>query len=351
MDRNSKIYIAGHNGTAGSAILNKLKDLGYSNLIYKTHKELDLVNQQAVFDFFEKEQPEYVFLCAAKLSPLGMNLKAEVMHDNLAIQNNIIHCSYLFKVKKLINFASSWMYPQDAVNPILENSVLTSELEYNAEPYAIAKIAGVRMCEAYNLQFNTNFISIALTNLYGQTGEFDLKKARVLPAMLRKMHLAKLLNKKDYNSILKDLNMNDINKAKQYLNENGIFDNYIELWGAGNTRREFLHSDDLADACIYIMNNVNFDDLYDNNEKNIKNTHVNIGTGKDLSIKDLAYMIKDIISYNGEIRFDITKPDSPMNRLLDCSKIHSLGWKHKIELEDGIKMMYDWYLSQENIRS
>lgn len=351
MDKNSKIYIAGHNGTAGSAILSKLKDLGYSNLIYKTHKELDLVNQQAVFDFFEKEQPEYVFLCAAKLSPLGMNLKAEVMHDNLAIQNNIIHCSYLFKVKKLIDFASSWMYPQDAVNPILENSVLTSELEYNAEPYAIAKIAGVRMCEAYNLQFNTNFISIALTNLYGQTGEFDLKKARVLPAMLRKMHLAKLLNKKDYNSILKDLNMNDINKAKQYLNENGIFDDYIELWGAGKTRREFLHSDDLADACIYIMNNVNFDDLYNNNEKNIKNTHVNIGTGKDLSIKELAYMIKDIISYDGEIRFDITKPDSPMNRLLDCSKIHSLGWKHKIELEDGIKMMYDWYLNQENIRS
>ncbi|MBF7068277.1 GDP-L-fucose synthase family protein [Campylobacter volucris] len=350
MDKNSKIYIAGHNGTAGSAILNKLKNLGYSNLIYKTHKELDLTNQQAVFNFFEKEQPEYVFLCAAKLSPLGMNLKAEVMHDNLAIQNNIIHCSYLFKVKKLINFASSWMYPQDAVNPILENSVLTSELEYNAEPYAIAKIAGIRMCEAYNLQFNTNFISIALTNLYGQTGEFDLKKARVLPAMLRKIHLAKLLNRKDYNSILKDLNIEDIDKAKQYLNENGIFDDYIELWGAGKTRREFLHSDDLADACIYIMNNVNFDDLYNNNEKNIKNTHVNIGTGKDLSIKDLAYMIKDIISYDGEIRFDITKPDSPMNRLLDCSKIHSLGWKHKIELEDGIRIMYDWYLSQENIR-
>ncbi|EAJ0326581.1 GDP-L-fucose synthase [Campylobacter lari] len=350
MDKNSKIYIAGHNGTAGNAILNKLKDLGYLNLVYKTHKELDLVNQRAVFDFFEKEQPEYVFLCAAKLSPLGMNLKAEVMHDNLAIQNNIIHCSYLFKVKKLINFASSWMYPQDAVNPILENSVLTSELEYNAEPYAIAKIAGIRMCEAYNLQFNTNFISIALTNLYGQTGEFDLKKARVLPAMLRKIHLAKLLNRKDYNGILKDLNIEDVDKAKQYLNENGIFDDYIELWGAGKTRREFLHSDDLADACIYIMNNVNFDDLYNNNEKNIKNTHVNIGTGKDLSIKDLAYMIKDIISYDGEIRFDITKPDSPMNRLLDCSKIHSLGWKHKIELEDGIKMMYNWYLSQENIR-
>ena len=346
MNKDSRIYIAGHNGTAGSAILNKLKLLGYSNLICKTHKELDLINQQQVFNFFEKEKPEYIFLCAAKLSPLGMNLKAEVLYDNLTIQNNIIHCSYIFNTKKIINFASSWMYPQDIANPISENSVLVSELEYNAEPYALAKIAGVRMCEAYNLQYNTNFISIALTNLYGKTNEFDLNKARVLPAMLRKIHLAKLFNEKKYNEILKDLQINNIKQAQDYLNQNGIFENYIELWGTGAIRREFLHSEDLADACIYIMNNINFVDLYDKNEKNIKNIHIYIGTGKDLSIKELAYIIKDIVSYDGEIKFDITKPDSPMNRFLDCSKIHSLGWKHKIELEDGIKMMYNWYLNK-----
>lgn len=350
MNKNSKIYIAGHKGTAGSAILEKLKILGYENLIYKTHQELDLTNQKVVTDFFEKEKPEYVFLTAAKLSPLGVNLKAEVLHDNLAIQNNIIHNSYLFKVKKLINFASSWMYPLEAINPIKEESVLKSDLEYSAEPYAIAKIAGIKMCEAYNLQYKTNFISIALTNLYGKTNEFDLNKARVLPAMLRKIHLAKLLNEKSYDQIKKDLNIDDLEKAIAYLNNNGIFENHIELWGAGKTRREFLHSEDLADACIFIMQNINFDDLCNKNEKNIRNTHLNIGTGSDLSIKDLSYIIKKIVDYHGEIKFDITKPDSPMNRLLDCSKIHSLGWRHKIELEEGIKMMYDWYLKQSNAR-
>ncbi|HED0806785.1 TPA: NAD-dependent epimerase/dehydratase family protein [Campylobacter jejuni] len=346
MNKDSKIYIVGHRGSAGSAIMEKLQKLGYNNLIYATREELNLLDFSVVKNFFDNNQPEYVFFAAAKMSALGVKAPADILYENLTIQNNIFFNSYSSNVKKLIFFGSSWMYPQHADNPIKEESLLTSELEYNAEPYALAKIAGVRMCEFYNLQYNTNFISVALTNLYGKTADYNLKTARVLPAMLRKFHLAKLLNEKRYDEILLDLNLQDQDEAISYLNTNGIHEEHIELWGTGKTRREFIHSDDLADVCIYIMNNINFSELSKNN---IKNTHVNVGTGSDLSIAELAYLIKQITQYQGEIKFDISKPDSSMNRLLDCSKIHSLGWKHKIELEEGIKMMYEDYL-QNNKR-
>lgn len=343
MQKDSKIYVAGHNGTAGSAILKRLKELGFTHIITKSRLELNLLEQKKVAEFFAKEKPEYVFFAAVKLGHLGVKAQADILYENLTMQNNVFHSAYLNNVKKLIFFGSSWMYPQKATNPIKEESLLCDELDYVAEPYAISKIAGLKMAEAYNLQYNTNFISVALTNLYGETKDFDFKTAKVLPAMLRKMHLAKLLYESKYEELMLDLGINDINEARQYLKNQGIDDKSVELWGSGKPRREFIHSQDLADACIYIMQNIDFKDLQGKNDKEIKNTHINIGTNKDLSIKDLAELIKKIVAYAGELKFDTTKPDSSMNRLLDCSKIHSLGWKHKIELEEGIKMLYEWY--------
>lgn len=343
MQKDSKIYVAGHNGTAGSAILKRLKELGFTHIITKSRLELNLLEQKKVAEFFAKEKPEYVFFAAAKLGHLGVKAPADILYENLTMQNNVFHSAYLNNVKKLIFFGSSWMYPQKAANPIKEESLLCDELDYVAEPYAISKIAGLKMAEAYNLQYNTNFISVALTNLYGETKDFDFKTAKVLPAMLRKMHLAKLLYESKYEELMLDLGINDINEARQYLKNQGIDDKSVELWGSGKPRREFIHSQDLADACIYVMQNIDFKDLQGKNDKEIKNTHINIGTNKDLSIKDLAELIKKIVAYAGELKFDTTKPDSSMNRLLDCSKIHSLGWKHKIELEEGIKMLYEWY--------
>lgn len=344
MDKNSKIYVAGHTGTAGSAILKRLRELGYINLITKNHLELDLSNQESVGKFFTIEKPEYVFFAAAKLGHLGVKAPADILYENLMMQNNVFHNAYLHKVKKLIFFGSSWMYPQKAINPIKEESLLCDELDYVAEPYAISKISGLKMCEAYNLQYDIDFICVALTNLYGETKDFDFKTAKVLPAMLRKIHLAKLLKEENYKELMLDLGIDNLDEAREYLKQQGIDEGSVELWGSGNPRREFIHSCDLADACIYIMQNINFKDLYDKDIAEIKNTHINIGTNKDLSIRELAELIKKVVCYDGELKFDITKPDSSMNRLLDCSKIHSLGWKHKIELEDGVKMMYEWYL-------
>ncbi len=350
MQKDSKIYIAGHNGTAGSAILKRLQELGFTNIITQSRWELDLLKQKDVADFFGKKKPEFIFFAAAKLGHLGVKAPADILYENLTMQNHVFHNAYLHNVKKLIFFGSSWMYPQKAINPIKEESLLCDALDYVAEPYAISKIAGLKMAEAYNLQYNTNFICVALTNLYGETKDFDFKTAKVLPAMLRKLHLAKLLNESRYEELMLDLKINDLNEIKQYLKHQGIDGKSVELWGSGKPRREFIHSQDLADACSYIMQNVDFKDLYNQDIKEIKNTHINIGTNKDLSIKELAELIKKIVGYVGELKFDITKPDSSMNRLLDCSKIHSLGWKHKIELEDGIKMMYEWYLKEQNTR-
>ncbi|MBZ7936377.1 GDP-L-fucose synthase [Campylobacter sp. B0100352/1] len=349
MNKNSKIYIAGHRGLVGTAIMEELTNQRYNNLIYKTHEELDLTNQKDVVDFFEKEKPEYVILAAAKAGGILANntYRADFIYENLQIQNNVIHSSYLYKVKKLIFIASTVIYPKNTSLPTKELQMLSGELEFTNKPYSIAKIAGLVMCESYNIQYKTNFIALAPINLYGNNDKFDLEKSHVMPALVRKFHLAKLLNEKKYDEVLKDLNISDLQKATTYLKNFGITENSVEIWGSGKQTREFLHSKDLAQACVYIMENINFSDLHDKNDKEIQNTHINIGVNENISIKDLALMIKEIVGFKGNLVFDTSKPDGFKEKLTDCSKIHSLGWKHKIELEEGIRMMYDWYLKQK----
>ncbi|AJC85822.1 GDP-L-fucose synthase family protein [Campylobacter sp. RM16704] len=353
MTKNSKIYIAGHNGLTGSAILKKLQQQGYKNFILKSHKELDLTNQQTVKYFFEKEKPEYVFLCAAKVGGILANntYRADFIYQNLQIQNNVIHSAYLNNVKKLLFLGTACIYPKNCSQPMKEEYLLTSILEYTNEPYAIAKIAGLKMCESYNLQYNTNFISVMPCSLYGLNDNFNLEKSHVLPALIRKFHLAKLLNEKKYDLVLKDVQMDDIIQAKEYLQKFGISEDEVEIWGTGNARREFLHADDMADACIYVMENINFNDLYNSQYSEIRNTHINIGSGKDVAIKDLVSLINRIIDFKGNIFYNSTKLEGTFQKLSSCDKIYSLGWKHKIELEEGVRMMYDWYLKQKYIRN
>ena len=317
MEKNSKIYVAGHRGLVGSAIVKNLQSKGYINLVFRTHKELDLTNQNAVAEFFEAEKPEYVILAAAKVGGIVANntYRADFIYENLAIQNNVIHQSYLHKVKKLLFLGSTCIYPKEAPQPMPEDCLLTGSLEYTNEPYAIAKIAGIKMCESYNLQYGTNFISVMPTNLYGPNDNFDLETSHVLPALLRKMHEAKLSN------------------APQ-----------VEIWGSGKPRREFLYSEDMADACVFLMENRDFKDTYDANDKEIRNTHINIGTGVDISIKELAMLIKKVVGYKGELYFNTEKPDGTMKKLTDVTKLNSLGWKYKMDLESGIKEIYKWYL-------
>ena len=320
MNKDSKIYIAGHRGLVGSAIVNNLKAKGYTNIIGKTHVELDLLDQQAVSTFFQTEKPEFVFLAAAKVGGIVANntYRADFIYENLQIQNNIIHQSYKSGVKKLMFLGSTCIYPKNAPQPMPEDCLLTDTLEYTNEPYAIAKIAGIKMCESYNLQYGTNYISVMPTNLYGPNDNFDLEKSHVLPALLRKMHEAKL------------------NNTPQ-----------VEIWGSGKPRREFLYSEDMADACVFIMENRNFEDTYNSDNKEIRNTHINIGTGVDVSIKELALTIKKIVGYHGQLTFNTEKPDGTMIKLTDPSKLNSLGWKHSVELEEGIRKMYSWYLENE----
>ena len=346
MNKNSKIYIAGHRGLVGSAIVKNLESKGYTNLVYKTHKELDLTNQKEVVDFFEIEKPEYVILAAAKVGGIVANntYRADFIYENLQIQNNVIHQSYVHRVKKLLFLGSTCIYPKNAPQPMSEDSLLTSELEYTNEPYAIAKIAGIKMCESYNIQYGTNFISVMPTNLYGPNDNFDLEKSHVLPALIRKIHLAKLLNEKKYEEVFEDLNVSNMEEAKIYLSKFGVNENSVEIWGTGLPRREFLYSEDMAEACIFLLENRDFIDTYEKDSDVVRNTHINIGTGKDISIKDLAILIKNVIGFKGEMYFNTDKPDGTMVKLTDSSKLHSLGWKHKIELEDGIKIMYEWYL-------
>ncbi len=319
MKKTSKIYIAGHRGLVGSAILKNLESKGYTNILYKTHKELNLLDANTVSNFFKKEKPEYVILAAAKVGGIVANntYRADFIYENLQIQNNVIHQSYLNNVKKLLFLGSTCIYPKNAPQPMKEEYLLTSELEYTNEPYAIAKIAGIKMCESYNLQYGTNFISVMPTNLYGPNDNFDLETSHVLPALLRKIHEAKINNKPK-----------------------------VEIWGSGKPRREFLYSEDMADACVFILENTDFNDMYTNN-KEIRNTHINIGTGIDISIRELAETIKQIVGYKGELYYNDTKPDGTMVKLTDPSKLHDLGWKHKIELEDGICIVYDWYLKSK----
>ena len=312
MEKTSKIYIAGHRGMVGSAIMRNLKSKGYTNFITKTSKELDLRNSQAVSNFFVEEKPEYVFLAAAKVGGIQANnvYRADFIYENLMIQNNVIHNSHLNGVKKLLFLGSSCIYPKLAPQPLKEEYLLTGLLEETNEPYAIAKIAGIKMCESYKRQYGCNFISVMPTNMYGPNDSYNLNNSHVLPALIRKFHDAKENNSPS-----------------------------VEMWGTGSPMREFLHADDLGDACVFLMNN------YDGEQ------FVNIGSGKDLTIKDLALLIKDIVGYAGEIVHDLSKPDGTPRKLMDVSYLHSLGWKHKIELPEGIKQVYEDFKNKEGVKA
>lgn len=301
MNKDSKIYIAGHRGMVGSAIHRNLLAKGFSNFVFRTSAELDLRNQNAVADFFAKEKPEYVFLAAAKVGGILANntLRGEFLYDNLMIQSNVIHSAHTNGVKKLLFLGSTCIYPKMAPQPMKEEFLLTGALEQTNEPYAIAKITGIKMCDAYRSQYGSNFISVMPTNLYGPNDNYDLKNSHVLPALLRKIHTAK---------------------------ENG--DATVEVWGSGKPLREFLHADDMADACVYMMQNFN------------EPGFVNIGSGTEISIGDLAKLIQKVVGYNGELKFDASKPDGTPRKLTDVTKLHSLGWKHKINLEEGIHAVY-----------
>ncbi len=347
MQKTGKIYVAGHLGLVGSAIVKNLHAKGYTNLLCKTHAELDLIDQRAVADFFKKEKPEYVILAAAKVGGIIANntYRADFIYENLQVQNNVIHQSFVHGVKKLLFLGSTCIYPKNAPQPMGEDCLMTSPLEYTNEPYAVAKIAGIKMCESYNIQYGTNFISVMPTNLYGANDNFDLESSHVLPAMIRKIHLAKLLSEKKYDAVLKDLKRDTMEEANAYLQKFGVSATRVEIWGTGNPRREFLYSEDMADACVFLMQNINATDLYpDSNE--LRNTHINIGSGKDISIKELAELTKKIVGFEGELYFNTQKPDGTMLKLTDPTKLHNLGWKHKVELEDGLKIMYAWYLNQ-----
>lgn len=354
MEINSKIYVAGHLGLVGSAILNNLKSKGYNNFVLKSIEELDLTNQKEVEHFFSEEKPEYVFLAAAHVGGIIANLKyrADFIYVNLQIQNNIIFNSWKFGVKKLLFLGSTCIYPGDAPQPMPEDSLLTSPLEYTNEPYAIAKIAGLKMCESFNIQYGTNFIAVMPTNLYGPNDNFNLEKSHVLPALIRKAHLGKCLMAGDVEAIRNDLNRYPIegfdghaaeNEILTILEKYGISSNKINIWGTGTPTREFLWSEEMADACVFVMEHVNFDDLK-GVESEIRNCHINIGTGKEISIKNLAELVSSIVGYKGELFFDVTKPDGTMRKLTDPSKLHKLGWHHKIEIDEGIETLYNWYL-------
>jgi len=311
MEKTSKIYIAGHRGLVGSAIWRSLQNKGYANLIGKSHAELDLLNPNAVKDFFDKEKPEFVVLAAAKVGGIIANntYRADFIYENLQIQQNVIGESFRHNVKKLLFLGSTCIYPKDAPQPMPENALLTGELEKTNEPYAIAKIAGLKMCESFNLQYGTNYIAVMPTNLYGPNDNFHPENSHVLPAMIYKIHKAKCEGA-----------------------------DVLALWGTGEPLREFLWSEDMADACVYCLENINYADV---------KSHINIGTGKEISISNLAALVAKIINYNGKIIFDSSKPNGTMRKLCDVSKIQSMGWKHKVEIEEGVEKLYKWYLENE----
>lgn len=356
MDKNSLIYVAGHRGLVGSAIWRNLEERGYTNLIGRTHSELDLLDAVAVKKFFDEYNPEYVILAAAHVGGIMANsiYRADFIYQNLQIQQNVIGESFRHGVKKLLFLGSSCIYPREAPQPIKEDALLTSPLEYTNEPYAIAKIAGLKMCESFNLQYGTDYIAVMPTNLYGPNDNFDLQRSHVLPAMMRKMHLARLLNKGDYKSLRDDLAMLPVaginadstdDEIAATLADYGIYPDRLELWGSGTPLREFLWSEDMADASVYILENVSFDDLKGNNSE-VRNCHINIGSGKELTIAQLAELIKETIEYDGKIVWDSRKPDGTMRKLCDVGKLHSLGWHHKVEIEDGVRRLYAWYLNR-----
>jgi GDP-L-fucose synthase len=345
METKSKIYVAGHRGLVGSAILRRLREQGFRNLCVKTHQELDLRRQKETENLFEKERPEYVFLAAAKVGGILANAtyRAEFIYDNLAIAANVINSAYKYGVKKLLNLGSSCIYPKFSPQPMREDYLLTGPLESTNEPYAVAKIAAIKLCRYYNEQYGTNYLSVMPTNLYGPNDNFNLETAHVLPALIRKFHLAKLLRERKYDEVQKDvqkfsvgfnLDLNrdlGLNLAKL-----GITPETVVLWGTGEPYREFLYVDDLADACVFLMENRNARDIKE---------FVNIGKGEDIRIRDLALVIEEIVGFGGEIRCDSSKPDGTPRKLLDISRMNSLGWTPNTSLEEGIRRTYEWYLS------
>ena len=395
LEKSSKIYIAGHKGLVGSAIWNNLNARGYTNLIGCSHHELDLTDQQAVENFFAKEKPDAVVLAAAFVGGIMANslYRADFIMQNMKMQCNIISTAYKYKVKKLLFLGSTCIYPKDAPQPMKEDALLTSPLEYSNEEYAIAKIAGLKMCESYNLQYGTNYIAVMPTNLYGPNDNFHLENSHVMPAMMRKVYLAKLIHEGNWDAIKVDMNKRPINPvsklAEQIGNENvdgnsskerilqalafyGIENNKVTLWGTGTPLREFLWSEDMADASVYLLLNVDFKDIIGiekyssvfygvkadgevnrNNSEGrggaipslgeIKNCHINIGTGKELTIKDLSALVAKTANFTGEIVWDETKPDGTPRKLINVDKLHSLGWKHKVEIEEGVEKLYKWY--------
>ena len=354
MEKDSKIYIAGHRGLVGSAIWRVLEAKGYRNLIGRTHAELDLMDQQAVRRFFDAERPEYVVLAAAHVGGIMANLqyRADFIYQNLAIQQNVIGESWRHGVKKLLFLGSTCIYPREAPQPIPEAALLTSPLEYTNEPYAIAKIAGMKMCESFNLQYGTNFIAVMPTNLYGPRDNFDLERSHVMPGMMRKMHLAKLLRAADYAAIAADLNRRPVEgcdgnatpaELDALLARFGIFPDRLELWGTGAPIREFLWSEDMADASVYCLENIDFSHLKGDGPE-VRNCHINIGSGVEVTIGQLAEKVRRAVGYDGQIRWDASKPDGTLRKLTDVSRLHSLGWRHKVELDEGIDRLYRWYL-------
>jgi GDP-L-fucose synthase len=363
MKTNSKIYVAGHRGLVGSAIVRNLRAKGFDNIVGRTHAELDLTNSASVDAFFAAEKPEYVFLAAAKVGGIMANniYRADFILENLNIQNNVIASAYKHGCKKLLFLGSSCIYPKDAPQPLKEEYLLTNELEYTNEPYALAKIAGIRLCESFNIQCGTNFVSVMPTNLYGPNDNYDLEKSHVLPAMIRKMHLAKALEENNWKIIRADFDKNPVEGVDGSASESAItqkLEKYgirkidsgrvtISLWGSGAPMREFLHSDDMADACVFVMQNIDFSDIVASRQsKEIRNTHINIGSGVDLSIKELAQTIKDVVGFGGNIEWDSTKPDGTMRKLMDVTRLGELGWKYKISLSEGIKLVYTAYCNK-----
>ena len=363
INKNSKIYIAGHNGLVGSAIWNNLKQRGYTNLVGRSHRELDLLDATAVKKFFDEEQPEAVVLAAAHVGGIMANLvyRADFIYENLQIQQNVIGESFRHGVKKLLFLGSTCIYPREAPQPMKEDCLLTSPLEYTNEPYAIAKIAGLKMCESFNLQYGTNYIAVMPTNLYGPNDNFHLENSHVLPAMIRKIHLAKCLNEGNWEGVRKDIGLRPVSVQKndekvivnaesseeailEVLSHYGITPEAVTLWGTGKPMREFLWSEEMADASVHVLLNVDFKDTYPEGSKEIRNCHINVGTGKEISIREVAEKIMEEIGFKGELRWDSSKPDGTLRKLTDVSKLHGLGWHHQVEIDEGIHRLYEWYL-------
>ena len=362
IQKTSKIYVAGHRGLVGSAIWSNLQHRGYNNLVGRTHSELDLLDPIAVKQFFDEEQPEAVVLAAAHVGGIMANLRyrADFIYQNLQIQQNVIGESFRHGVKKLLFLGSTCIYPRMAPQPMTEDALLTSPLEYTNEPYAIAKIAGLKMCESFSLQYGCNYIAVMPTNLYGPNDNFHLERSHVLPAMIRKVHLAKCLNENDWESVRSDLDARPVEsitgKASEadilsILEKYGITPESVTLWGTGSPLREFLWSEDMADASVHILLNVDFTDTYDTSCTEVRNCHINIGTGEEITIRELAEKVVENARFKGALKWDASKPDGTPRKLTNVDKLHRLGWHHTVDINEGVRRLYDWYLeSNSNTR-